>query len=96
MLQSPRSLCGANQANPRFAAVPFSLELSRIAERRKRTHKFSLETMVNQSLDATTKPNLVNLIHQIPPVANPDGSDMIPRNCNSYILPLCYPGSKSP
>ena len=28
MLQSPHGLCGAHQANPRFAAVPFSLEPS--------------------------------------------------------------------
>jgi hypothetical protein len=55
MLQSPHGLCGAHQANQCFAAVPLSLEPSRVSVRRKTPHKLSSETMVTQSVGATTK-----------------------------------------
>jgi hypothetical protein len=55
VLQSPYGLCGGHQANPRFAAIPFSLEPSGISVRRKTPHKLSSERMVTQSLGATTK-----------------------------------------
>lgn len=55
MLQSPQSLCGTHQVNPRFATIPFSLDPSQIAVRRKPPHKLSPETMVTQSLGATTE-----------------------------------------
>jgi hypothetical protein len=55
MLQSSHSLCGTRQANPRFAAIPFSLELNQVTARRKTPHKLSSETMVTQFLGAITK-----------------------------------------
>ena len=62
MLQSPHGLCGEHQANPRFAAVPFSLEPSWIAGRRKTPHKFNSETMVTQSQAQQLKPYLASPI----------------------------------
>jgi hypothetical protein len=42
------------------------------------------------------KPNLVILLNLIPPVVNPDRSTMTLENPRGYILPVCYPYSKSP
>ena len=53
VLQIPCSLSGAQLENPHFA-VPFSLEPSQISTR-KIPHKLNSETMVTQSLGATTK-----------------------------------------
>jgi hypothetical protein len=93
MLQSPLAFCGAHQANPRFAAVPFSLELSQIIARRKTPHKLSSETMVTQPLGATTTMQSCKSLNLTPLAANPDGSPMILGNFSSYILLLCYPHS---
>jgi hypothetical protein len=48
-------LYGTHLANPRFPAIPFSLESSRTAPRRKTPRKLSSETMVTQSLGATNR-----------------------------------------
>jgi hypothetical protein len=55
VLQSSHSLCGAHQANPHFATIPFSLEPSQITVRRKTPHKLNSETVITQSLGTTTK-----------------------------------------
>lgn len=54
-LQNPQGLCDAHQANPCFAAAPFSLELSQVSAKSKTPHKLSSETMVTQSLGATSR-----------------------------------------
>ena len=47
----PTTFCGAYQANPHFATIPFSLE----SMWRKSPHKLKSETMVTQSLGTTTR-----------------------------------------
>jgi hypothetical protein len=60
------------QANPCFAAIPFSLEQ---AVWRKTQHKLSLETTVTQSLGTTTEILIWQaLLNLNPPVVNPEGS----------------------
>ena len=55
MFQNSHNLCGVHQANPHFTAIPFSLGPRWAAAWRKMQHKLSSETMVIQSLGATTK-----------------------------------------
>jgi hypothetical protein len=52
MLQVPHSLCGAHLANPCFAAISFSQTQTSHTQMQ---HKLSSETVVTQSLGATTK-----------------------------------------
>jgi hypothetical protein len=55
MLQNHHNLCGSPQANPSFAAIPFSLEPRRAATLRETQHELSSEATVTQSLSTTTE-----------------------------------------
>ena len=91
----PHGLCGAHLANPSFATIPFSLELSQTTRWRKMPHRVSSETMITQSLGATTKTlSCKALLNMILLLAKPDRLAMILGNSSSCILPLCYPCSK--
>jgi hypothetical protein len=55
VLQILHGFCGAYQANQPFAVIPFSIEPKGATVWRKLQNKLSSETMVTQSLGATTK-----------------------------------------
>ena len=76
VLQIPHSLCGAPQANPHFAAIPFSLESRQAAALRKTPHKLSSQMTVTQSLAIVTTILIFNLY---PLVVNPDRSTIESR-----------------
>jgi hypothetical protein len=71
MLQSPHGLCGAPQANPRFATIPFSLEPRQAVPGRKTPHKLSSETTLGATTKILTSQTLLNLNLL---VANPNGA----------------------